>query len=209
MLTQEVAYIDLEDHIENFVGVNGGLAVIRDYGILIPLRGKNGYAVVSCHRSTGSCDSNGNEGMHILAASDHYLHANDMRFARVQDSNGPSSGPRIRPGSDEFIVTEQHFLHAENPRCSYANIYMSQIVVGDNSFSQTMITNYSITNRNVVSNKMLPIFHDEGGKPINLPPGFSPETASTPEGVDDATIDSFSAEIISSRGKFVSIAILF
>lgn len=205
LLTQEVAYIDLEDHIENFVGVNGGLAVIRDYGILIPLRGKNGYAVVSCHRSTGSCDSNGNEGMHILAASDHYLHANDMRFARVQDSNGPSSGPRIRPGSDEFIVIEQHFLHAENPRCSYANIYMSQIVVGDNSFSQTMITNYSITNRNVVSNKMLPIFHDEDGKPINLPPGFSPETASTPEGVDDATIDSFNAEIISSRGKFVSL----
>lgn len=40
LLTQEVAYIDLEDHIENFVGVNGGLAVIRDYGILIPLRGR-------------------------------------------------------------------------------------------------------------------------------------------------------------------------
>ncbi|EET02102.1 Tetratricopeptide repeat family protein [Giardia duodenalis] len=201
LLTQEVAYIDLEDYVDNFVGVNGCLAVIKDFGVLIPLRGKNGYAVVSCHHNSNYLCASNNEGMRILAASDHYLHANDMRFARAQDSESLGT----LTGQDEFTVTEQHFLHAENPRCSYANIYMNQVIVGDNTLSQTMITNYSITNRNSISNEMLPVFYDEDGKPINLPPGFTPETASTPEGVDDATINSFSAESISSRGKFVSL----
>lgn len=201
LLTQEVAYIDLDDYIENFVGVNGRLAVIRDYGILIPLRGKNGYAVVSSHRNSDSFYSNNNEGMQVLAASDYYLHANDMRFAKAQAPDTTGSCAK----QDEFTVTEQHFLHTENTRCSYANIYMNQIIVGDNTLSQIMITNYSITNRNIISNEMIPVFYDDDSNPINLPPGFTPETASTPDGVDDVSINNFIADSVSSRGKFVSL----